>query len=99
MRRGTTPTLTFTTPYTADLVQDGYITITQKSNVIEYALSDPAVTIRDKEIQVTLTQTETLSLGEGSASVQIRATLTGGKKVASDIVTFKVGDILKDGEI
>lgn len=99
MRRGTTPTLTFTTPYEASLIQDGYITLTQKDVVIEYELSDPAVIVRDKEIQVTLTQTETLSLSEGSAMVQIRATLTGDKKVASDILTFKIGDILKDGEI
>ena len=32
MRRGTTPTLTFTTPYAADLVESGYITFNQRGN-------------------------------------------------------------------
>ena len=40
MRRGTTPTLTFTTPYDADQVQDGYITIVQGCLTIEHALAD-----------------------------------------------------------
>ena len=100
MRRGTTPTLTFTTPYDADQVQDGFITIVQGCLTIEHALADACVTVADKEIQLTLSQTETLRLdAKGNAKVQIRATLTGGKKVASDIITFKVGAILKDGEI
>lgn len=99
MRRGTTPTLTFTTPYNADQVQDGYITITQGCLVIEHQLSDASVTVDDKEISLVLSQAETLSLDKGNAKVQIRAMLTGGKKVASDIIVFKVGEILKDGEI
>ena len=99
MRRGTTPTLTFTTPYDADQVQDGYITITQGGLRIEHALADADVTVADNEIQLVLSQAETLSLDKGNAKVQIRATLTGGKKVASDIIVFKVGEILKDGEI
>ena len=63
------------------------------------ALADAAVTVADNEIQLVLSQTETLSLDKGNAKVQIRATLTGGKKVASDIIVFAVGEILKDGEI
>lgn len=99
MRRGTTPTLTFTTPYDTDQVQDGYITIRQGTLTIEHALSDSSVTVSDKKMQLALSQPETLSLEDGNARVQIRATLAGGKKVASDIIVFRVGEILKDGEI
>lgn len=101
MRRGTSPTLTFTTPYTQDEVKSGYITFKQRGAiVIDVPLDDPSVTINDNSISVTLTQEQTLALTTADVcKIQIRALLTGGKAVASNIVQDTVCPILKDGEI
>ena len=48
MRRGTTPTLTFTTPYAADIIESGFISFAQRgTDMLDVALSDEAVTIGD----------------------------------------------------
>lgn len=101
MRRGTTPTLTFTTPYAADLIQSGYITFWQRGAVVlDKAFTDPSVTIADHAVTVTLTQEETLSFTTAApCDMQIRALLTSGKAVASNIVSDTVLPILKEGEI
>ena len=101
MRRGTTPTLTFTTPYAADLVESGYISFEQRgTDVLDISLTDPAVTIADNSISVELTQEQTLAFTTSDTlKIQIRAILTSGKAVASNIVTDSVCRILKDGEI
>ena len=101
MRRGTTPTLTFTTPYAAELILDGYITFWQRGEIVlDVDLTDPSVTIEDEAISVTLTQEQTLSLTTAApCDIQIRAILTTGKVVASNIVQDQVCPILKDGEI
>lgn len=101
MRRGTTPTLTFTTPYEAALIQSGYITFNQRSaTVLDLPLSDPSVTIADESISVNLTQEQTLAMTTAApCEAQIRAILTSGKAVASNIVCIPICAILKDGEI
>lgn len=101
MRRGTTPTLTFTTPYTADMVQSGYLTFKQRGSVVlDIPLSDSSVTVSDNAIAVTLTQEQTLAMTIAApCEAQIRAILTSGKAVASNIVDIPVCAILKDGEI
>lgn len=101
MRRGTTPTLTFTTPYAADLVQSGFISFMQRgTDVLDISLTDPAVTIEDESISVTLTQEQTLLFTTAdTVKIQIRAILASGKAVASNIVTDNVCPIVKEGEI
>ena len=101
MRRGTTPTLTFTTPYEADIIESGFITFQQRQvNVLDVALSDPSVTVADNSISITLTQEQTLSFSTAApCEAQIRAILASGKAVASNIVDIPVCAILKDGEI
>lgn len=101
MRRGTTPTLTFTTPYAADLIESGYLTFNQRgSTVLDLPLNDPSVTIADEAISVTLTQEQTLGMTAAApCEAQIRAILTSGKAVASNIVQIPICAILKDGEI
>lgn len=101
MRRGTTPTLTFTTPYTADLIESGFITFSQRgADVLDVSLNDPSVTIADNSISVTLTQEQTLAFTTvDTLKIQIRAILASGKAVASNIVQDTVCPILKDGEI
>lgn len=101
MRRGTTPTLTFTTPYAAALVESGYISFAQRgADVLDIPLTDPAVTIEDQSISVTLTQEQTLMFTTAdTVKMQIRAILASEKAVASTIVTDNVCPILKEGEI
>ena len=101
MRRGTTPTLTFTTPYAAELVESGYISFSQRgTDVLDIPLSNQAVTIADNSISVTLTQEQTLAFTTtDTLKIQIRAILASGKAVASNIVTDSVCPIIKDGEI
>ena len=101
MRRGTTPTLTFTTPYEARLIQSGYITFKQRGAVVlDIPLSDPSVAVEDEQISITLTQDQTLAMTTADVCrIQIRALLTSGKAVASNIVEDTVCPILKDGEI
>lgn len=101
MRRGTTPTLTFTTPYTAELVQSGYLTFQQRgTNVLDIPLSDPSITVEDNAISVTMTQEQTLAfITAAPAEAQIRAILTSNAAVASNIVRIPICAILKDGEI
>lgn len=101
MRRGTTPTLTFTTPYAADMVQSGFLTFEQRGAVVlDIPLSDQSVTVSDNAIAVTLTQEQTLAMSIAApCEAQIRAILTSGKAVASNIVEIPVCAILKDGEI
>ena len=104
MIRGTTPTLTFTTPYAAELVQSGYISFAQReTDILDVPLSDQSVTISDNAIAITLTQEQTLafdaSLNPPIATAQIRALLTSGKAVASNIVQIPICKIIKEGEI
>ena len=101
MRRGTTPTLTFTTPYEANIITGGFISFRQhRRNVLDIPLTDPSVTVEDNSIAVTLTQEQTLAFdATDQARAQIRATLVSGKAVASNIVSVPIGAIIKDGVI
>lgn len=101
MRRGTTPTLTFTTPYEAAMIQSGYLTFTQRGAIVlDLPLSDPSITIEDNAIKCTLTQENTLAMTTAApCEAQIRAILQSGSAVASNIVDIPVCAILKEGEI
>lgn len=103
MRRGTTPTLTFTTPYAADTIVHGYITFDQRgTTVLEKPFPGDGVTVNDNSIVLNLTQKETLLFTANSsmpAEAQIRAILQGGRATASNIVKIPICKIQKDGEI
>lgn len=101
MRRGTTPTLTFTTPYTADLIVSGYITFKQRGAIVlDVPLSNLNVEVADNAISITLSQEQTLAMTTASpCAAQIRAILTSGKAVASNIVEIPICAILKEGTI
>lgn len=101
MRRGTTPTLTFTTPYAADLIQAGFITFSQRGAIIaDIPISDENVTVADNAISVELTQEQTLAMTTAdTCKAQIRLLMESGKAAASNIVQIPVCAILKDGEI
>lgn len=98
MRRGTTPTNTFTVDLDLTLAQVLYITYKQGGRtVIEKKLED--VTITAETLTVTLTQADTLKLRDGSVDIQIRARLIDGSAPASQIMTVPVEAILKEGVI
>ncbi len=102
MRRGTTPTVTYTTPFEADAVAGGYITFKQETGdlQIDIPIEDEAVTVTDNQIAVELTQEQTISLSDDEkCRTQLRLILSNGEVVASNIVKFKVDEILKDGVI
>lgn len=98
MRRGTTPTNTFTVD--VDLTQAEVLYVTYKQNartVIEKALAD--VTVTAKAVTVELSQADTLKFGKGEVEMQIRARLPDGSALASQIMTAPVEAVLKEGVI
>ena len=98
MRRGTTPTNTFTVDVDLRQATALYVTYKQNSRVIlEKTLAD--ATITETSVAVTLTQEETLAFGKGTVSIQIRAKFVDGVAIASNIITANVNAILKDGVI
>lgn len=99
MIRGTTPTITITAAGLSEISIDrAYLTIKQKSNVIEKELEDMA--IDGDVLTVTLSQEETLSFtAESTAELQLRVLSRGGTAYASQIISTPVGRILKDGVI
>lgn len=101
MIRGTTPTLRFTMPYTAEQIKSGYITFTAQGNVLlDIPVNDTNVKITDGFISLTLTQQQTLMFKSCLLNlVQLRLVLNDNSVVASNIVKISVENILKDGEI
>lgn len=103
MRRGTTPTLTFTTPYTADLwdLQRSWITFEQRGqNLFSVCFDEESVEVTDNAVSITLTQEQTLTMTIADMlSIQIRGIIGENKAVSSNIVETPVCRILKDGEI
>ena len=100
MRRGTTPTHTFTIPdeVSVPAMQVIYITYAQFGRtVLEKDIDD--IAINNQNLVVTLTQEETLSFKDGTATIQIRCRSNEGVAYASDIKTLKVETVQKKGVI
>lgn len=99
--RGTTPTITFTTPFNANMITAGFITFTLRGKIIfDVNIRDDAVTVEDEAIKLKLTQEQTLMFDEHDANkVQIRLLLTTDDAVASNEVEIPIGGILREGEI
>ena len=101
MRRGTNPTLTFKTPYEADMIDVGFITITKRGKILfDIPIDDENVEVLDGFIKLYLTQEQTLQFDVNSKTeLQIRLGLNTLDKVASNVVNIPVEKILKDGVI
>ena len=100
MKRGTTPTHTFTVD--VDLTSATVIYLTYKQNgetIVERDISN--MTVTSDSIEVKLTQTETLAFSTtGNIQIQIRAGFSDGSRIASDILSVSpAGQILKEGAI
>lgn len=98
MRRGTTPTLTISTDADLTPASNLFVTFTQNGEpVFEKTLED--VTLTSETVTVLLTQNETLLMkSDAPVQFQIRASI-GDMKLASNIMTASVDQILKNGVI
>ena len=98
MIRGTTPTLIFKTPYTADQIEQGYITFARKGIVfMDIPFSDERVYVDDYSVSITFSQNDTLQFNSMAVyAVQLRILLEEGLAVASNILTMPVDSILKN---
>lgn len=101
MIRGTTPTLTFTTPYEAKMVSSGFITFTMRGKVLfDIPISDDSVVVEDYAVSLTLSQEQTLAFKpQYRVLVQVRLGLGSGEYVASNIIQIPIENVLRDGEI
>lgn len=97
MRRGTTPTITITTDIDLTAASNMFLTFKQNDRIaFEKTLED--VNITENSVVCELEQNDTLALKDGIVRFQIRATL-GDSKVASNVMTASVDEILKGGAI
>ena len=94
MRQATTPTHTFTLPFTTDLIATVRITYAQCGKVVlEKTESD--CSFSGYKMVVSLTQEETLSFDENEfAKVQVRIITADGNSLVSNKLRFTVGDAL-----
>ena len=99
MRRGTTPSHTFTTDIDLSDAEVVYVTYKQGSKVILEKDKD-GMDITSDSIVIELTQEDTLSFKMGQpVRVQIRARFPSGSAVASNIIQTTADEILKEGEL
>ena len=98
MRRGTTPTNTFTVDTDLTTAVAVFVTYRQGGQVlVEKSIDD--LTITSTAVEVTLTQEDTLAFAQGTVQMQIRAKFGDGAAIASNIIVAPVDQILKDGVI
>lgn len=96
--RGTTPTLTFTLPFSTSQIQVGYICVKQGNTIILRDMEKCSVD--DKSISTKLTQEETLRLStKMPVKIQFRCKTLDNTSLATAVVERTIKDILKDGII
>lgn len=87
MRRGTTPTHTFSLPFSVDTISALRITYAQNGKIVMNKTEDD-VTAEGQEISVTLTQEETLKFSdESNVEIQLKILSTSGDVLASPVYT------------
>lgn len=109
IRRGTTPTHTFTLPVKSEDVEAIYVTYAQfETAVVELSGDDVSLTDVDTDAgsdsgsvaSITLSQTDTLLFNSGaSAQVQVRFRSNDGTAFASQKIKIIIEDVVKDGVI
>lgn len=99
IRRGTTPEHTFITSLNLSGAESLYITYQQRGKtVLEKTLEDCLLT--EDSITVRLSQEDTLKFNwKEDVEIQIRAVLSDGAALASNIMVASAQRILKEGEI
>ena len=100
MRRGTTPTYSFTLPAGMKLrdFTAAYLTFSQSGHtVLEKTINELEAT--EKGFRFFLSQADTLCFKPGPVYIQLRARTLDGTAVASDIISAVAQGVRKDGEI
>lgn len=95
IRRGTTPTHTWTIPFDTDLIKDVRASYSQNDKEV-IVKNYNNVSIMGKVISIELTQEETFSLEEGSVDMQLRILTKDDKVVNTDIITKEVYKALNE---
>ena len=96
MRRGTTPTHTFTIPFNTSEVSKLRVIYAQRDNIKIVKTEDDAELL-DNKIVVKLTQADTLRLNcKLKTDIQIRILTHGGDSLVSDIYTRSVKQCLSN---
>ena len=98
IRRGTTPTIHFTTTVEQTDVSSLYITFMQGNDII-LERNETEITWDETGLYVVLTQDETLKFTPGLANVQIRAKMVSTLATATQILPLMVETVLKGGVI
>lgn len=96
MRRGTTPTHTFTIPFSVDNVADALIVYVQgDKEILRKTVSH--CRMDDNTISVDLTQEETLRFRcDKKAQIQVKVLTRDSKSLVSNIITLDVSKCLTD---
>jgi hypothetical protein len=98
MKRGTTPTHTFTLPFEMSGIKKFRITYAQNGKVVFYK-TDADITIENDTISVKLTQEDTLALDcHKGVEIQVKLLTSGGDTMVSDIIRETVDRCL-DSEV
>ena len=99
MRRGTTPTHTFTTSVDLTAAEVLFMTYKQAGKIIvEKSIED--IGVETDKLIVKLTQEDTLAFADiGQVEIQCRRKFEDDTAIASDIIRVPVCRILKEGEI
>lgn len=99
MRRGTTPYITIRT--NQSLTGYSAVVVTIEDNMgTEISVDNKSgrMEITGSQVVVKLTQEQTLALSKGGLKLQIRAADSAGENaIASNIMTGRMEDILKEG--
>lgn len=98
IRRGTTPTVRFTTTVTQSDVESIYITFEQDGETV-VEKDGSSVVWNEDGFTIHLSQDETLGFKTGFANVQIRAKLLASQATATQILPVEIENVLKSGVI
>ena len=99
MIRGTTPTLTFTLPFSTSTIRSLMLTFSQSGKEV-FTLEKEDCTLDDTSVIVHLTQEQTLKfLTTALVEIQMRVLTTDNQAIASEIITCSIDKVLKDGEL
>jgi len=105
--RGTTPVLQFKVPFKKDEVELVWVTFSQGTTIppkeiLTITQFDAEFDMEDNLVLISLSQEDTLlfaKAGTPSVSVQMRIRKPDGTALASNILKFSIGMILKNGVI
>lgn len=98
MYRATTPTiiLNVNTELDLSMIEKCHVTIKSENGGTSITYNDVNIDIENNKISFTMTQEETLKFNVGKIKLQIRAKLTNGAVVPSNIIVTTMNEILEE---